>query len=72
MCAFATVATLSLALQMRVLSRTDYLIYDQGPRLAFAAKLNISGLEDASVAVSTESLFLTMSQKSPGNTSELI
>ena len=67
----ATVATLGQALQMLVLSRTDYLIYEEDPGLAFAAKLNITGLKAAPVAVSTESLFLTLSHKSPCNTSEL-
>ncbi len=67
----AKVATLEQALQMLVLSRTDYLIYEEDPGLAFAAKLNITGLKMAPVAVSTENLFLTMSHKSPCNTGEL-
>ena len=67
----ATVATLEQALQMLVLSRTDYLIYEEDPGLAFAAKLNITGLKTAPVAVSTENLFLTLSHKSSCNTGEL-
>ena len=67
----ATVATLEQALQMLVLSRTDYVIYEEDPGMAFAAKLNISGLKTAPVAVSTENLFLTFSHKSPCNTGEL-
>lgn len=65
------VATLEQALRMLTLSRTDYLIYEEDPGLALAAKLNITGLKMAPVAVSTEDLFLTLSHKSPCNTSEL-
>ncbi len=67
----AAVPTLEQALQMLVLARTDYLIYEEDPGLAFAAKLNISGLKISPVAVSTESLHLTMSHKSECNTGEL-
>lgn len=67
----STVATLEQALQMLVLSRTDYLIYEEDPGLALAAKLNITGLKTAPVAVSTENLFLTFSHKSPCNSGEL-
>ncbi len=67
----ANVATLEQALQMLVLGRTDYLIYEEDPGLAFAAKLNISGLITAPVAVSTEGLHLTFSHKSECNSSEL-
>ena len=67
----ANVATLEQALQMLVLSRSDYLIYEEDPGLALAAKLNITSLKTAPVAVSTENLFLTLSHKSPCNTGEL-
>ena len=67
----ATVATLEQALQMLVLGRTDYLIYEEDPGLALAAKLNITRLKTAPVAVSTEDLFLTLSHRSPCNTGEL-
>jgi polar amino acid transport system substrate-binding protein len=67
----ANVATLEQALQMLVLSRADYVIYEEDPGLAFAAKLNITGLKTAPVAVSTENLFVTFSHKSPCNTGEL-
>ena len=67
----ASVATLEQALQMLVLARTDYLIYEEDPGLAFAAKLNITGLKTAPVAVSTENLHLTLSHKSECNTGEL-
>jgi polar amino acid transport system substrate-binding protein len=67
----ATVATLEQALQMLVLARTDYVIYEEDPGLAFAAKLNITTLKTAPVAISTENLFLTFSHKSPCNTGEM-
>lgn len=67
----AAVATLEQALQMLVLARTDYLIYEEDPGLAFAAKLNITGLKTATTPVSTEKLFLTLAHKSPCNTGEL-
>lgn len=67
----ASVATLEQALQMLVLGRTDYLIYEEDPGLAFAAKLNINDLVTGPVAVSTEGLHLTFSHKSECNTSEL-
>lgn len=67
----ASVATLEQALQMLALSRADYLIYEEDPGLAFAAKLNINGLKIASTAVSTEGLYLTLSHKSECNTGEL-
>ena len=67
----ANVATLEQALQMLVLGRADYLIYEEDPGLALAAKLNITGLMTAAVAVSTEGLHLTFSHKSECNTSEL-
>jgi len=67
----ATVATLEQALQMLVLQRADYVIYEEAPGLALAAKLNITRLKTAPIAVSTESLFLTMSHQSPCNTGEI-
>lgn len=67
----ATVASLEQALQMLVLARADYVIYEEDPGLAFAAKLNITGLKTAPIAVSTENLFLTMAHKSPCNTGEM-
>jgi polar amino acid transport system substrate-binding protein len=67
----ATVSTLEQALQMLVLARGDYLIYEEDPGLALAAKLNITKLKTAPVAVSTEGLFLTLAHKSECNTGEL-
>jgi polar amino acid transport system substrate-binding protein len=67
----ATVASLEQALQMLMLARTDYVIYEEDPGLALAAKLNITALKTAPVAVSTENLYLTMAHKSPCNTGEM-
>lgn len=67
----ARVPSLEQAMKMLTLARADYLIYDEDPGLAYAAKLNIPGLKAADVAVSSESLFLTISQKSACNTEEL-
>ena len=52
-------------------ARTDYLIYEEDPGLAFAAKLNITGLKTATTPANTENLFLTLAHKSPCNTGEL-
>ncbi len=66
-----TVASLEQALKMVVLGRADYLIYEEDPGLALAAKLNITSLVTAPVAITTEDLYLTMSHQSPCNTVEL-
>lgn len=67
----AKVASLEQALQMLVLSRADYVIYEEDPGLALAAKLNITHLKTAPKAVSTESLFLTIAHQSACNVGEL-
>ena len=67
----AKVASLEQALQMLVLARADYVIYEEDPGLALAAKLNITQLKTALTAVSTESLFLTMAHQSSCNTGEM-
>ena len=67
----AYVASLEQALQMLVLSRIDYLIYEEEPSLAIAAKLGITNLKTAPLAVSSESLFVTLSHKSPCNVGKL-
>ncbi len=61
------VPSLEQAMKMLNLARADYLIYDEDPAVAYAAKLNIAGLKAADVPVSTENLFLTMAQKSGCN-----
>ncbi len=67
----ATVASLESALKMLTLSRSDYLIYEEDPSLAYVAKLNITGLKIVTPAISNEGLFLTFSHKSPCNTGEM-
>lgn len=66
-----TVASLEQALRMLQSARADYLIYEEDPGLAYAAKLGINGLRTVSRAISNESLHVTMSHKSACNTSEL-
>ena len=67
----AKVASLEQALQMLVLSRADYVIYEEDPGLALAAKLGITHLKTAPTAVSTESLFLTIAHQSACNVGEI-
>jgi polar amino acid transport system substrate-binding protein len=67
----ATVPSLEQALKMLTLSRADYVIYEEAPGLAYAAKLNITGLVTAPIAISSENLHLTMSHKSACNTGEI-
>lgn len=69
--AIHTVPTLDQALRMLKAGRTDYLIYEENPALAFAAKLGVTGLAAASTPVSNENLYLTLSHKSPCNNGEL-
>lgn len=65
------VATLESALRMLSLGRTDYLIYEDAPGEAFAAKLGIKGLRTAKTAISSENLHLTLSHQSKCNTGAL-
>jgi len=67
----STVPSLEQALKMLTLSRADYLIYEEDPGLAFAAKMNITGIKTISPAISNESLHLTLSHKSACNSAEL-
>lgn len=67
----STVPSLEQALKMLTLSRSDYLIYEEDPGLAFAAKMNISGIKTISPAISNESLHLTFSHKSACNNGEM-
>lgn len=66
-----TVPTLEQALRMLKAGRSDYLLYEENPALAFAAKLGITGLAAASTPVSNENLYLTLSHKSPCNSGEV-
>jgi polar amino acid transport system substrate-binding protein len=65
------VSTLESAIGMLSLGRADYLIYEQAPGEAFAAKLGIKGLHVAPVPISSEDLYLTLSYNSPCNTGAL-
>jgi polar amino acid transport system substrate-binding protein len=65
------VPSLEQALQMLTLGRANYVIYEEEPVRAMAATLNLLSLKAASVAVSAEDLYLTMSHKSPCNTGEI-
>jgi polar amino acid transport system substrate-binding protein len=67
----STVPSLEQALKMLTLSRSDYLIYEEDPGLAYAAKMNITGIKTISPAISNESLHLTFSHKSACNSGEL-
>ncbi|MFZ6845401.1 substrate-binding periplasmic protein [Undibacterium sp. RuTC16W] len=66
-----TVPGLEQALKMLTLSRADYLIYEEDPGLAYAAKLNITGLKTVNPAISNENLFLTFSHKSACNNGDM-
>ncbi|NLQ18246.1 transporter substrate-binding domain-containing protein [Marinomonas sp. M1K-6] len=67
-----SVASLSQALRMLAADRVDYVLYEKNPAHAYASLL---GLSDIIVPVlpyiSSEGLYLTMSKKSPCNTSDL-
>lgn len=67
----ATVPSLEQALKMLQLGRVDYLVYEESPALAYIAKLGIEGLLPMAASISNESLYLTLSYKSPCNSSEL-
>lgn len=63
-----SVPSLEQALKMLEVSRVNYLIYEEAPGLAYIARMNIAGLQQMSVPISNESLFLTLSHASPCNT----
>jgi polar amino acid transport system substrate-binding protein len=65
-----TVASLEQALRVVQNGRVDYMIYEEDPGLAYAAKLDITGLRTISPAISNESLYVTLSHKSACNTGE--
>ena len=66
-----TVPSLKQALEMLDLGRVQYLIYEEDPGLAYAARMNIAGVKTMPVAVTNENLYLTLSHKSACNTGEL-
>jgi len=65
------VPRLDQALRMLSVGRADYVVYEENPALAFAARLGISGLKASTTAVSNENLYVTFSHKSPCNTGEI-
>jgi len=65
------VASLESALKMLALGRADYLIYEDAPGEAFAARMGIKGLRVAKTAISSEDLHLTLSHQSRCNTGAL-
>ena len=66
-----TVPSLEQAFKILQLGRVDYLVYEEDPARAYIAKLGIAGLVPVNPSVSNESLYLTLSHKSPCNTSEV-
>jgi polar amino acid transport system substrate-binding protein len=67
----STVASLEQALQMLNMGRVNYLVYEEDPGLAYAAKMNILNLKTMSTPISNEDLYLTISHKSACNTGEM-
>jgi len=62
------VPSLEQGLKMLDRNRGEYLIYEEFPGKAFAAREKIDDIRSYDIAVSEESLYLTMSHKSPCNT----
>lgn len=69
--AIEKVPKLDNALRMLSLKRADYLVYEDAPARAFAARLGIKNLVEAETAISNEPLYITLSRQSPCNTAEL-
>jgi polar amino acid transport system substrate-binding protein len=67
----AEVSKLESALKMLAHKRTDYVIYEDAPARAFAARLAITGLQEADDSISNEDLYLTLSHLSACNTGAL-
>lgn len=66
-----TVPSIKQALEMLDLGRVQYLIYEEDPGLAYAARMNVQNVKTLPVAVTNENLYLTVSHKSSCNTGEL-
>lgn len=64
------VSKLDNALQMLAHKRADYVVYEDAPARAFAARLGISDLKEAANSVSNEDLYLTLSHRSACNTGD--
>lgn len=65
------VPSVESALRMLTLARGDYVIYEEAPGQAYAAKLGLKGIHPSQTAISNEDLLLTISHKSPCNTGEV-
>lgn len=65
------VSQLEQAFRMLGVGRAQYIVYEEDPGRALAAKLGYDALKTSSVAVSNEGLHLTLSHQSPCNTGEL-
>ncbi len=65
------VPSLEQGLHMLERNRAEYVIYEEFPGKAIAARANIKGIRSYDVPVSTENLYLAMSNKSPCNTGAL-
>ncbi|HEY8023099.1 MAG TPA: transporter substrate-binding domain-containing protein [Burkholderiaceae bacterium] len=65
------VPSLKQALEMLDLGRVQYLIYEEDPGLAYAARMNVQNVKTMPTSVTNENLYLTISHKSPCNTGEI-
>lgn len=65
------VPSLEQGLQMLSRDRAEYLIYEEFPGKAYAAREHITNIRSYDTPVSTENLYLTMSHKSACNTGAL-
>lgn len=67
----SAVPNLEQAFKLLKAQRADYLIYEDNPGLAYAARYKVTGLRTVLPPISQEGLHLTLSHKSPCNTPEL-
>ncbi len=65
------VGSLEQGLRMLSADRVDYLIYEENPGKAYAQKLNIRNLKTVPLEITREELYLTMSKRSPCNSTAL-
>jgi polar amino acid transport system substrate-binding protein len=68
---FSEVASLEQAIELLARGRADYLVYEDKPAQAFLARLGATGVKELPTAVATESLYVTLSHRSPCNTPEI-
>lgn len=60
-----TVGSVENALRMLSMGRADYLIYEEAPGQAYAARLGIRNIRVAATPISREPLYLTLTHQSP-------